>query len=243
MTNTIITVDDIVFGSDPARKLPTVDGYDWMGQIDYKFLAMRSAVRQFMDVVDHTFRSLPMVEGGVQSVPVLSAFDDRLESALADLPFGNVPFIPDFKQEVVEQLAKEIPCFQEAPTSDVAFLASVYGTLVRYFRPRAGKGIDALKDVNLIAELPKTSFEWTLSAMSVTAVNMAALAHVGALEMTEARKSAILSDMERTADDILASKQSRVEFVEAFRNSAVKTFREAPTVEIAASATPASLRM
>lgn len=239
MTYSMVTVDDIVFGADPKRELPTVNGYDWMGQIDYKYHAMQTALSQFMDVIQDIFRELPKVEAGSYTVPVLSSFDDRLEQTLETLPYGSTSSIPEFKEEVLKLLGREIPGFKDAPASDIAFLASVHGTLVRYFRPGDKVGIAGLKDVRLIAETPNTSYEWTLSAMSVTALNIAALAKIGAIELTEERKSAILSDMERTVNEIQTSKRCRLEFAEAFRNSALKTFSQAPTVEMA-KATPAS---
>ncbi len=239
MTYSMITVDDIVFGADPKRELPTVNGYDWMGQIDYKYHAMQAALSQFMSVIRDTFRELPKVYAGSYSVPVLSSFVDRLERVLEALPFGNTSSIPEFKEEVLKLLGREILGIKDTQGSDVAFLASVYGTLVRYFRPGDKVGIAGLRDVRLIAEIPNTSYEWTLSAMSVTALNMAALAKIGAIELTEERKAAILSDMERTVEEIETSRPCRLEFAEAFRNSALKTFSQAPTVEMA-KATPAS---
>lgn len=243
MTYTMITVDDTVFGADPERKLPLLNGYDWMAQIDGRGLAMQDAVGQFMDVVRDTFSELPKLEKDAQNVPVLSNFDDRLETALNGMDYDSAWYIPEFKYDVLKALGKEIAGFSPSDTSDVAFLASVYGTLVRYFRCDDKKGIAGLHEVRLIAEIPATSYEWTLSAMSVTALNMAALAKIGAIELTEDRKNAILSDMERTADKIQTSRPCRLEFAEAFRNSAMKTFRQAPTAKMAKAATASTLKM
>lgn len=237
----LITIDDRFFDADTSWELPTVNGYSWLGQIDANGRSFIIAVDQCMDAIRDCFRSVPAFENGVLNSVILTDYEDRLKAELTALPYGTESLVHVFNMDLRNSLEGEIPGLVPAEDSDLLFLINTLGMIYRDFRSPSQEVLVATKEANLIAEIPTTTWERALAAMSVTAINMTALAKHGELQLTEARKASILAEMTRSAD-AMEPRHCRPEFVEAFRNSAIKLFSQAPTCEAAAPSAP-SMRM
>lgn len=227
---TIETIDDRLFGHDKSHPLESIGGYTWIGQIDSTDAGKGRAPGQFKDAVWDIFRGIPKQIGGSSLVPVLTSFEERLRDELEASPGCLTVGLEDFRDDVIADLENEILGFKSEGDSDAAFLVNVYGNLVRYFRYDDKKGIDGLRMAGLIADIPSTPYEWTLSAMSVSTIQMAALAEIGEIRLTEERKSSILADISRTADKVLSGGNAREEFVRRFAETATVALSGAPTV-------------
>jgi hypothetical protein len=230
MNYELLTIDDRFFGADQEFKLEALNGYTWLSQIDPDDRALVLAVEQCMGAIRDTFRSVPPFEKGNLTSLVVADYDGRLDAELTALPYASQRCIPEFNRELRAALQREIPGVVSSEDSDMGFLISTMGMIYRDFRDPAPEVLDAAKEANLMAMVPVGAYERSLAAMSVTAINMTALAKHGVIELTDERKDAILWEMARCADGMNAG-QARPEFVQAFKRSAIKLFSQAPTVE------------